>query len=393
MKIKLKNIGNIVTGKTPSTSNNENFNGDIPFITPQDVSKGYIIHTTNRMISQKGYNSIIKNTINGISILVNCIGNIGDVAISKQKAATNQQINAITNIKKEFDYMYIYYKLCTMKSVFQKLAGQTVLSILPKSIFNEIEIEIPNIVMQKKISNLLARIDDKIENNNKINIQLEKMAKILYDYWFLQFEFPNEEGKPYKSSGGKMVWNEQLKKEIPKNWTVQRINSIAKLLAGGDKPKEFSSVKNNKYKVPIYCNSNENRGLYGYTIEPTIKQNSITVTARGNVGYAILRTMPYIPIIRLISVIPNEDNYLKYLELYINSYNFYKNVSIQQQLTIPQLETLKILCPEDMILNKFENLMTKSVKIIEKNLEENEELIKLRDYLLPLLMNGQVNFK
>lgn len=401
MRVKLGEICTIKSSKR--IFEKEYVDVGVPFIRGQEISDGSIKEINTKFqcyISRERFEQL-KNT-NGVpkinDILITAVGTIGNLFFVDRNFDfyfKDGNVIWLTDFNEKVNAKYLYFFMkskyffkqleCAMIGAVQKALTMVMLS--------KIEFELPNYNEQTRIANLLERIENKIDNNNKITTELEQMAKTIYDYWFLQYEFPNEEGKPYKSSGGKMLWNDELKKEIPENWTVQRINGIAKLLAGGDKPKEFSSLKNNNYKVPIYANSNENRGLYGYTIEPIIKQNSITVTARGNIGYAILRTKPYVPIIRLISIIPNQNNYLKYLELYINSYNFYKNGSIQQQLTIPQLETLKILCPSDKILNKFENLMSKSVKIVEEKLEENEELTKLRDYLLPLLMNGQVSFK
>lgn len=98
--------------------------------------------------------------------------------------------------------------------------GSTIKNLAPSQVANY-EFELKDNVDKYKVSNLLSSIDNKIENNNKINAELESLAKTIYDYWFLQFEFPNEEGKPYKSSGGKMVWNKELKREIPEGWAVK----------------------------------------------------------------------------------------------------------------------------------------------------------------------------
>lgn len=144
-KYKLKDIGKIVTGKTPSTSNQHYFNGAIPFITPEDIAKGYCVIDTARHISIDGYNSIKSNTLDSFSILVGCIGSdMGNVAFSNQKCATNQQINAITDINEQIDGMYLYYLLSTKKEQFKQLAGSTTTPILPKSVFETIEYNIPH---------------------------------------------------------------------------------------------------------------------------------------------------------------------------------------------------------------------------------------------------------
>lgn len=228
-KYKLADIGKVITGKTPSTSIAENYAwGTIPFYTPEDVAKGLgMMGRNSRFISETGFEEIASNTISGESVLVGCIGSdMGNVAYSNITCATNQQINAITQFKNGIEPLYVYYLLSTMKSYFQKIAGSTTTPILPKSVFEEIEIHLPGMKKQKDVVSILYALDRKIELNKQINDNLEEMAKQLYDYWFVQFDFPNEEGMPYKSSGGEMVWNEKLKREIPKGWEVKHLGDI-----------------------------------------------------------------------------------------------------------------------------------------------------------------------
>jgi type I restriction enzyme S subunit len=140
---------------------------------------------------------------------------------------------------------------------------------------------------QQRIADFLTVIDDKIKLNKRINSELENLAKTIYKYWFVQFDFPNEEGKPYKTSSGEMEWNEELKREIPKGWEVGYIEDIANVKAGGDKPKVFSLEKTEETSIPIYSNGIENEGLYGYTNEAVITQSSVTISARGTIGYCV----------------------------------------------------------------------------------------------------------
>ena len=115
--MKIKDLGTIITGKTPSTKDLDNFGGGIPFITPEDVQNGYYIKTTERTLSEKGYQSLGNNVLDGISVLVNCIGNIGDVALANGKCATNQQINAITSFSTGINPVFVYYFLKQYKKV------------------------------------------------------------------------------------------------------------------------------------------------------------------------------------------------------------------------------------------------------------------------------------
>lgn len=174
-KYKLADIGKVVTGKTPSTSIAENYAwGTIPFYTPEDVAKGLgMMGRNSRFISETGFEEIASNTISGESVLVGCIGSdMGNVAYSNITCATNQQINAITQFKNGIEPLYVYYLLSTMKSYFQKIAGSTTTPILPKSVFEEIEIHLPGMKKQKDVVSILYALDRKIELNKQINDNL-----------------------------------------------------------------------------------------------------------------------------------------------------------------------------------------------------------------------------
>ncbi len=196
--------------------------------------------------------------------------------------------------------------------------------------------------------------------------------------------------KPYKSSGGKMVWNEELKREVPEGWEVKKIGEVATVRAGGDKPKRFSLEKTENCSIPIFSNGITNAGLYGFTNKAVINSQSVTISAWGTIGYSILRNKPFVPIIRLIVVTPNVSGTVKFFDEYIKNLEFEKSGSVQQQLTVPQVSNLTILHPPAAILKKFETTTSPIVKEIDILKEQNLKLSTLRDWLLPMLMNGQV---
>ena len=245
-KVMLKQIGKIVTGKTPATDNLNFWDGEILFISPTDLHVNMWVKDTQRKITECGLNSIRANAISGLSILVGCIGwDMENVAIVNGVCATNQQINSITEIKTELvNPYYVYYWLKNKKDYLFKISNVTRTPILKKSLFEEVEINLPDKQYQDRVVRLLKNIDNTIENNIAIIDKLRLVVKTIYDYWFLQFEFPNEEGKPYKSSGGKMVWNEELQREIPEGWKVGNLsnNELTKIIKPGiDK---FEGTKN-----------------------------------------------------------------------------------------------------------------------------------------------------
>lgn len=295
------------------------------------------------------------------------------------------------------DPKYIYYLITQPHiTVYLHTIGMNSVSAYPSinpSDIANLNFQIPEFEEQQKIASVLSTLDGKIALNNQINATLEQMAKTLYDYWFVQFDFPDENGKPYKTSGGEMVYNETLKRDIPKGWEVKKLSEIANLKAGGDKPSEFSDIPTEDLTVPIFSNGIINDGLYGYTNSSTIKKPSITISARGTIGFSKIRMNPFVPIIRLISITPIEEFFLKYLEQFFKDMDFENSGSVQQQLTVPQIKDLAILLPSEKTLNKFHGITLNGLLQIENNNEQIIELTKLRDWLLPMLMNGQVTVK
>ena len=250
-----------------------------------------------------------------------------------------------------------------------------------------------NQLSKELIVKVLADLDEKIEINSRINAELEAVAKLFYEYWFVQFDFPDANGETYKSSGGKMVYNEELKREIPVGWVVKELSEIAKIKAGGDKPKQVSEKKTLECPVPIYSNGIKEFGIYGYTNTAKIIQPSVTISARGTIGVSFLRMEPFVPIIRLIVVTPKSDDYLYYLNEQIKASNFEDSGSVQKQLTAPQVSEQKVICPDNNLLERYTVIASDCVRKIELCRNENREMTELRDWLLPMLMIGQVTVK
>lgn len=250
-KVRIGEIGSVITGRTPKTSITDNYGNDIMFLGPSDLHKHFIITNSEKMITDKGLASIKSATIDGLSICTGCIGwDMGNVALVKSRCATNQQINSITNIKNDYNPYYIYYWLKGKKDFLFQQASVTRTPILNKTDFSSIEISVPSKNNQDKVANFLTVLDKKIELNNKINAELEAMAKLIYDYWFVQFDFPNANGKPYKSSGGKMVYNEDLKREIPEGWVMNSLSDWIESDKTGDWGKE---TEQGNYTLQVDC--------------------------------------------------------------------------------------------------------------------------------------------
>lgn len=300
---------------------------------------------------------------------------------------------------------YIYYLLLNLN--IEKIKSGSNIPTLNRNHLHDISVLFEkNSIIQNKIGLILKNIDDKIELNNKINFELEAMAKTIYDYWFLQFEFPNEEGKPYKSSGGKMVWNDELKREIPEGWEVKNINTN-KLIVGGTPSRSKKEYWDGK--IPWLTTSEINNNIIIQTKEfiteeglrnsnaKVLEANTLVMAmyglgTAGRVGYVIF---PFTTNQACCSIECNNLYEKSYLYFFLQSKNKYINSivtgSIQKNLNKDTIGKLSYVLPKQKILKntKFDKI----IDVLIKNTKENQELASLRDFLLPLLMNGQVGFK
>ncbi|MDY3359761.1 MAG: restriction endonuclease subunit S [Clostridium celatum] len=314
-------------------------------------------------------------------------GNIGTPYYYNQDCWPHNTTLYIDDFKGN-DEKYIFYLL--KKLDFKRYAGGSAVPTLNRNHIHPIDVFVTlDVNEQKAIAKVLSDLDEKIETNNKINRKLEEMAQAIFKQWFVDFEFPNEDGKPYKSSGGEMVESELGM--IPKGWRQSTLEEVAIMSAGGDKPKCFSKNATEDYDVPIYSNGIDNEGLYGYTDKAKIFEEAITVSARGTIGYVCLRQQPYFPIVRLISLVPHKSIITsKYLYFYLKLINISGTGTTQQQLTVPDFKRTKICIPKYQVIKQFTDMVNDIFRKIEVGKNENMKLAELRDTLLPKLMSGEI---
>lgn len=225
----------------------------------------------------------------------------------------------------------------------------------------DVMLPIPSIERQREIVAEYETLSKRIRLNEQMISSLEATAQTLYR---------------------KMFVDGIDKENLPDGWVNKSLSEIATLKAGGDKPIEFSEVRTGCYNIPVYANGIENKGIFGYTTRPTIKSKSITISARGTIGYCFLRKQPYVPIVRLIVVIPNDESYAQYLFYYLDAMNIKGSGSVQSQLTVPDMERFEIVLPTEELIKEF----SKQTEIIDKSIAtkelENEKLTELQSLLL-----------
>lgn len=277
------------------------------------------------------------------------------------------------------DYVYYLAKSQYIRDMaINSMTGASGRQRADAKFIGKIKWNFPSPNVQTKIASILSAYDDLIENNNKRIKILEQMAENLYKEWFVRFRFPGHETAEFENG-------------IPKGWEIRRLDKVSKLSAGGDAPKDFSLVQSKEYPIPIYSNGIVNDGLYGYCKKPTRTAKSITISARGTVGFVCLRFQPYMPIVRLVSIEPkNESLDVFYLYYYFKENSIEGYGTSQQQITIPYLSKKKILVPNINLMEKFGIYIDKLFENINALEEKNKNLIKQRDLLLPRLMSGKL---
>jgi type I restriction enzyme S subunit len=393
---KLSDLMDVIGGGTPKTSVVEYWGGDIPWLSVVDFGNGNKkVFDTEKKITPKGLNNSSTRILKKGQLIISARGTVGELAVLGRDMAFNQSCYGL-NAKSEIcTNDFLYYLMKCKISELKRNAHGAVFDTITRKTFETVSASIPALPTQTAIAEILSSLDDKIELNNKINQELENLAQALFKRWFIDFEFPfdfaqgkpNANGEPYKSSGGEMVESELG--DIPKGWEVKEIGLVAKLGAGGDKPKNVSEIPTEELNIPIYSNGITNDGLYGYTDKAKIFEESVTISARGTIGFLCLRTTPFVPIVRLISASADEQ-YIstKYLYMWLKNQNIYGNGTTQQQLTVPDFKTSKILLAERTLVDEYTVQMNGIIENINFNKSENQELTNLRDTLLPRLISG-----
>ena len=331
---------------------------------------------------------------------------------SDEKIILSQRLYALRVNKNLVDNNYLKYFIQSpigQKSIVRNNSGSTVSGISAKT-FKNIKILIPDLEKQQAISKILLAIDQKIQINNQINQELEAMAKTLYDYWFVQFDFPDQNGKPYKLSGGNMVYHPELKREIPEGWGVEKLGELTELERGVTYAKSDIVEKTTNDAIGVLRATNITGNVMDlndlvYLTKDKInnkqilKQNeTLIVMSSGSKEHLGKNAINYYEEVIgfgafCSKIVPKK--YSTYINTFLQSSEF-KGYLLKQSmgtninnLTNSDILDCRIILPNEEILDKFENMVEKNFKLISNNYIQNQQLTQLRDWLLPMLMNGQ----
>lgn len=316
----------------------------------------------------------------------------------------------VLRAKENIDERFLYY--LSISPEFRKQAISLMEGTSGRKRVNENALKIsdfliPDLEEQRKIANILSAIDDKIQTNNQINQELEAMANSLYDYWFIQFDFPDQNGKPYKSSGGKMVYHPELKREIPEGWGVENLRDFESKIITGKTPSRansdnfggeipFITIGDIRGNTFIYSTSESLTDL-GASVQQNkyLPEGSLCVSCIATVG-EIGFTTEWSHTNQQINSIVFEDETNRYY-LYFALKNYFENANASAKtgntfanMNKEDFSGIRIILPNKEIKNNFQEISEPYFAQIKCLQGQNQELTQLRDWLLPMLMNGQV---
>lgn len=379
----------------------------IPFINGNNLKNGQISVTNNtNYVTEKEYErNFIKLDNNSLLLSIN--GTLGSIAFYRDEVIMLGKSAAYLNFKTPINKFYYYYfQLAGVQAYFYNVAtGSTIKNLSLKSI-QDFEVPVPSKNEYEAISKILSDLDAKIELNNKINAELEAMAKLIYGYWFVQFDFTDKNGNPYKTSGGKMVFNEELRREIPEGWEVKRLIDLCNKIGDGIHGTP-NYVEDSQYK---FINGNNLKNGFIQTDADTknvsleeyekyfiqLDEGTILLSINGTLGNLAVYTGEKVMLGKSSAYINCKSNYRSYCYQFLKQPHMPKlfwNVatgSTIKNLSLDSIKKLKISVPNEDLVGEFHKRIGMMDNKRKNIFKENQKLAELRDWLLPMLMNGQV---
>ena len=424
-KVKLSSIIDIISGGTPKTDVKQFWEkGTIGWLSVTDFNNDLrYVYSTEKQITDEGLKNSNTKLLNKGDIIISARGTVGALAQIGTPMCFNQSCFGLRGKRGIVETDFLYYALKNYVHNIKKRSQGSVFDTINLNSFDLMEIEIPKeLSTQQNIASVLSSLDSKIELNNRINSELEAMAKTIYDYWFVQFDFPDKNGNPYKISGGKMVWNEELKREIPEGWEVKLFSDWINNDKSGDWGKE--QIEGN-YTEKVYCiRGADINGLNGlgelksperYILEKNLHKTldpadliveisgGSPTQSTGRLAFITEETLARFDAPIICSNFCKAVTLKNKKQLYNFVYHWKsiydagvlfgyegKTSGIKNLLFESFVSSHFTVVPELSATNKFYDFMEQLESKKQKNLKENQKLTELRDWLLPMLMNGQV---
>ena len=394
--VKLSDISFITMGQSPKSEFYNSHGDGVPFMQGR-TTFGYKYHGIDTWCTKP------TRMADNNSILMSVRAPVGDVNIATQDLCIGRGLAALN--MKNGNNEFLYYLLLHEKQNLISRETGTVFGSINKAGLENLEITIPDDNEQRAIANILSSLDEKIELNNQMNETLEEMAQALFKRWFVDFEFPNEDGQPYKSSGGEMVESELG--IIPKGWNIKKIIDISKQIGSGGTP----SRKKVEYygDEVLWLKTKELDDTYIFDTEEKItsiglKESSAKIYPRNTIMIAMYgATVGKLGIISkelsfnqatcgiiVNDELPSHEYLFQWLKYNRDSIINLATGSAQQNLSVSVIKNIQLLCPNKNIVTLYKGLIEPIFKYKEKIQYENSSLKELRDTLLPKLMSGEI---
>lgn len=416
-KCLLKDIAVSQTGPFGSQLHEEDYVKDgTPIVTVEHLGEVGFLLGNLPLVSDKDKARLKKFVLKEGDIVFSRVGSIDRCTyVSKKEEGwlfSGRCLRVRCNEKVDSRFVSFYFRQKYFKRMMLNISVGATMPSLNTTLMDSIPLFLPTKETQYKVALVLLALDSKIELNNRINAELEAMAKTLYDYWFVQFDFPDANGKPYKSSGGKMVWNEKLNRDIPEGWKNETLAYISKLIRGVSYDTNDIRKASDIGVIPILRATN----ISGNVID---LENMVYVPAK-NVNskqllkeFDILITMSSgskehigkngffyfdkkVAFGAFCAKLVAKGEFKFYLYSYTQSNFMFTTIKNEclgtniNNLNGKLMSGFKVIIPPADLLEKFNRKVSSVYKKIGNNLKENQQLSSLRDWLLPMLMNGQV---
>ena len=405
MELKIEDFCEVIGGGTPSTKEVSYYGGEISWITPRDLTnyKKRFILRGERNITELGLKNSSARILPKNSILLTSRAPIGYLAIAEKEVCTNQGFKSLIINPEKADYNFVYYLLKSNVERIKGLGTGTTFAEISGSVVKNLKFSLPDLQTQTAIAEILSSLDDKIELNNKINQELETLAQTLFKQWFIDFEFPNENGKPYKSSGGKIMDSELG--EIPVGWEIKRLKQILNIKRGGSPRPIHDYMASSGLPWVKISDATALNNPFLFSTKEFIKVEGLRKTILLKKGSLILSNSatPGLPkFLELDACI--HDGWLHFQDIKCVTYNFLYllflyirldlvgqgNGSIFINLKTDILKEYAISIPNSDVMEKFSEVINPIFETIKNNASENIKLTNLRDYLLPKLISGEL---
>jgi type I restriction enzyme, S subunit len=420
-KILLKEIAHSQTGPFGSQLHEEDYVDDgTPIVTVEHLGEiGFLLQNLP-CVSDSDKNRLSKYILKEGDIVFSRVGSIDRCTFVSDKEDgwmfSGRCIRVRCNSKASSKYISFYFRLKNFKKMMLNISVGATMPSLNTTLMDNIPLFLPELKYQQKIAAVLSALDAKIELNNRINTELEAMAKTLYDYWFVQFDFPfdfaqgkpDPNGKPYKSSGGKMVYNETLKREIPEGWEAGKISDLFMFNPTLSLSKKntssyidmsalptsgfmTASVKIKEYNGGVKF---QNGDVAVARITPCLengKTGMITLLEDDEIGFGSTEFI----------ILRGKNRSLSSFAACLSRSESFRQFAIsnmtgtsgRKRIEAKILQTFYMPIPNEGLLVKFEDTFSSFFKQLTVNTKQNQQLTQLRDWLLPMLMNGQVTVK